>query len=219
MRYVDELIGAAVAWSVIFVVGRAGERLLFANAKSLRPLTLLEAATVSAIALIALVVIGQVRRIAFVIAPKLLLVMTILCIVQWLWLFRISPWWIADEARVAFAARHPFVMLIIEIGLPAFAGGITWVALMHAVTRRRRIVVVVASFVACAVTASVISPEVIRGTFELAGWVGLASPRHLSGTHTNPLPRNFAYVVVAALTGLILYVTARPGSRDHALTE
>lgn len=208
MRHVNELLAGTVGWVLVVVGNRVGERLLFSNAKSLRPITLLEAATVSAITLVVLMAVGAMRKNPFVIATKLFAVTTVLCILQWLWLFKISPWWIADEVRVGFAARHPFAMLLIEIGLPALAGAIGWMILIRGITTGRRIAMVVASFVGCAVAAWIISPEVIRGTFELAGWLALASPRHLSGAHTDPVPRNFAYIVVAAVTGLMFYVSA-----------
>jgi hypothetical protein len=216
MKGASDLLGGCIAWSVILLGGRVGERLLFPQAQALRSLTLLEVAIVSMLTIVVLTIsdMRSVRR--FPVATRLCFVVALLCMVQWTWLLKVGPWFTADEERLQLAVRHPVVTLLIEGATPALLGACTWLLFIGPISMVRRGWLLALSLAGCLLAAWVVSPEVIRGTIESAGWVQLASPHHLSGAHTNPLARHVAYIAVAAMTGLLFYITTRQKAQSNS---
>lgn len=209
MRIATDLIGGCVAWALIFIAGRASERLVFPNAESLRPLSLVEAAMISGLTLVVLMIIDRQAGSRFLIATRLFFVVGVLCLVQWTWLLKVGQWWTENEDRLRIAADHPVLTLFVEAAVPALLGAFTWLVFIGRTSIAKRLVLVVFSVVGCLGAAWLVNPEVVDGTLEAARWVPLASPRHLSGAHTNPLPRHMAYIAVATITGLFFYIASR----------
>jgi hypothetical protein len=204
-RGMKELGAALATFAATLAAWRGFERLVFPSAYSLRVPSLIEAGAIAATSAAALLLVTR-RSGTSRLAVKLLAIAAALSVLQWVWLVRLQPWWTSSDTHLRFESRHPILLLFVEAAVPAIAGTALWMFLSRRKDRFCAIALAAASLAASVAALLLISPEVVRGALEQAGWVELAVRDHLSGAHSAPVRRHVGYIVAGALTGFLFHL-------------